>query len=376
MYGGAVGRVEGNDAKPGDLVEVLDEHGTLLGVGTYNPEARIAIRMLGRSLGPGGTIESLVAERVAQARDRRARLGLPSEATTAYRLINGEGDGLPGVMCDVLGDLASIEITTAGAERWLPTLVEAIGCPRVSVRVPPDSARFESIPPGDRLVPGRTALIEEESHVELRENGITWRLLPGKGQKTGFYTDQRENRALVATLAAGGSMLDCFCYTGGFGLNAARAGATEVVGADSSGPAVSVAAGTAKANDLDQTKWFKEDALRFMRGLGERKFDTVVLDPPKLARRRDNLDDAYKKYLAFNAEGIGRVKDGGWLVSCSCSGLVDQPMFLRMLSDAAHRAERQLVVHQIRGAGPDYPIPVAFDEGRYLICVVASVLPR
>ena len=327
--------------------------------------------MLGDRL-PEGGINALVRERVATATARRAAIGLPNDQTTAYRLLNGEGDGLPGVMCDRFGSLASIELTTAAAEAWLPTLLDCIDAPQISVRVPKDSARMEGIAPGDRF--GRAGDHPEE-HVELRENGLLWRLKPGKGQKTGFYTDQRENRAAVGALVAGGSVLDAFCYTGGFGLNAARAGATEVVGVDSSGPAISVAAGTAKLNGLDGVStWHKEDALRYMRSVGERQFDMVILDPPKLARSRDGLEDAYRKYRAFNTHGLARVRAGGWFVSCSCSSRVDETMFLRMLTDAAHLAKRRLTIHRVTGAGPDYPIPVSFSEGRYLICVVGSVV--
>ncbi len=335
-------------------------------MGTYNSQARIAVRMLGPS--PIEDIGEFVRERVLAAVRLREHLGLPNANTDAFRLINGEGDGLPGVMCDRFGDLASLELSTAAAERWLPTLLDALDAPRVSVRVPVDSARMEGIAPGQRLGRG-----DHEEHVTLRENGLSWRLKPGKGQKTGFYTDQRENRAAVATLAAGGTVLDTFCYTGGFGLNAARAGATEVIGVDSSGPAISVAAGTAKVNGLESTTWHKEDALRFMRSVGERQFDTVILDPPKLARTRDGLDDAYRKYRAFNVEGMSRVSPGGWFVSCSCSSQIDEKMFLRMLTDAAHLAQRRLTVHRISGTGPDYPLPVSFSEGRYLICVIGSV---
>ena len=365
VYSGAIQSAEA--APPGSLVDVFDDGGAHVGVGTWHGGARIAVRMLGREL-PDGGLQALIRERVATARRLRARFGLPSEATTAYRLLNGEGDGLPGVLCDVLGDLAAVQVTTVAAESWIPDVLDAVGLPRAHVSVPDDAARMEGLDPGDRL--GRGDL---EEHAVFRENGITWTLKPGRGQKTGFYADQRENRRAVGPLAAGGTMLDAFCYTGGFGLNAARAGAREVVGVDSSGPAVSVAAGTAKANGIDCATFHKEDVMRFLRGLGERTFDVVVLDPPKLARSRDALDDAYLKYRAFNVEGLRHVSPGGFLVSCSCSGLVSEELFLRMLTDAAHLAERRLTVHWTAGAGPDHPIPAAFPEGRYLKVVVASV---
>ncbi len=213
VYSGAVSRIEG-DPGPEGLVAVCDDRGQHIGVGALSKTARIAIRMLGSEL-PAGGVAALVRARIEGARALRARLGLPSAETTAYRLINGEGDGLPGVVCDVLGELAAVQITTAAAERWLPAVLESLTEPIVHVHVPPDSARMESIAAGDRLGRG-----DYEEHVDLLENGIGWRLKPGRGQKTGFYTDQRENRRMVRELAAGGSVLDCFCYTGGFALNA------------------------------------------------------------------------------------------------------------------------------------------------------------
>ena len=355
----------------GELVDVVDDRGITIGVGTVTPGARITVRMLGKSLLAGG-IDALIRERLVAARERRVRFGLPRAETTAYRLLNGEGDGLPGVIADVLGGLISVQITTAGAERWLPVLLdtlEAMFSPTgIAVSVPEDSARLEGMEVGDRFGRG-----ELEAHVPFLENGIEWRLLPGKGQKTGFYSDQRENRARLGALATGRTVLDAFCYTGGFGLNALKAGAAEVVGVDSSGPAVSVAHGTAAQNGLSGGVWHKEDAMRFLKELGTRQFDIVVLDPPKFARGKESLDDAFKKYLSLNALGLGAVKPGGTLVTCTCSGLVDDAMFLRMLTDAALTAGRRVFVHGVYGAGPDHPIPLACPESRYLTAVFATV---
>lgn len=367
IFSGAIERAEVPEGAPGGVVAVCDHNQKRMGVGTYNPTARIAVRMLGADL-PAGGIAELIKQRIDAARRLRAQFGLPNEQTTAYRLLNSEGDGLPGVIIDIFGTLASVQLTTAAAESWREHILAALDQPIVTVSVPVDSARMEGIAPGDRFGRG-----DDEEHVALMENGLTWQLKPGKGQKTGFYTDQRDNRRLVGQLAAGGSVLDAFCYTGGFGLNCAQAGATEVVGVDSSGPAVSVAAGTARQNGLTNTSFHKEDALRFLRGLGDRCFDMVVLDPPKLAKSQKNLHDAISKYRAFNVEALKHTTPGGFFVSCSCSGLVDESMFQRLLTDAAHYAKRRLFVHEVRGPGPDHPWPVALGEGRYLTVVIASV---
>lgn len=353
---------------PGTLVSVLDDQGRYVGVGAANPTARIAVRMLGFEFGP---LEAELRRRIRAARELRARFGLPGPTTTAFRLVNGEGDHLPGVIVDVFGQLVSVQLTTAAAESWLETLLNVLESELqplgITVSVPEDSARLENIAPGDRFGRG-----ELEAHVPFLENGIEWRLLPGKGQKTGFYSDQRDNRTRLAALCADASVLDCFCYTGGFGLNALKAGAREVVGVDSSGPAVSVAHGTAEQNGLTGGTWHKEDVMRYLKA-DERQWDVLVLDPPKFARTRDALDDAFRKYLSLNALGLTRVKPGGLLMTCTCSGLVDDTMFLRMLTDAALSAGRRVTVLGVHGTGPDHPIPVACPESRYLTAVLARV---
>ncbi len=365
IYSGAIASSEGAPAT-GGLVDVVDERGNVLGAGDFNGSSRIAVRMLG-ALEDGATEADWVRARVVAARDARVAMGLPSDDTNAYRLINSDGDRLPGVTVDVLGDLASVQLTSPAALRRLPLLLDALEESNVVVQVPKDAARLEGMEPGDR--PGRGDL---EAPVRVTEHGIVWTLKAGKGQKTGFYTDQRDNRAAVRRMAAGRHVLDCYTYVGGFALNAAAGGAASVVGVDSSGPAVSVATKTAGVNALDAT-FVKEDSLRYMRSLDEqRRFDLVVLDPPKLAHRRHAIDDAYRKYKVINATGIARVKSGGTLVTCSCSGMVDEPMFLRMLTDAAQQAGMRLVLQRVSGPGADHQTPLACPEARYLTVVFAT----
>jgi len=359
--------MEGAKPGPGELVDVADAGGQHLGVGVYNPSARIAIRMVDDSAAemPRG---AWIQARVQAAKTLREQLKLPSDETNAFRLINSDGDGLPGVVCDQLGSLASVQITSAAAEQWLPEIMDALGHDIIHVSVPEDAAKMEGIAPGHRLGRG-----DYEEHISFQENGITWNLKPGKGQKTGFYTDQRENRRLVRDLAAGKRVLDCYCYTGGFSLNAAKGGASSVVGVDSSGPAVSVASGTAALNNIEGVRFIKEDALRYLKSLGDECFDCVILDPPKLVRHRAHREQGLRKYTAINAEGMRHVTPGGILVTCSCSGLVDNTQFQRMLAEAAHRAGRRLTMLDIRGPGPDHLVPMALEEARYLSVVVCRV---
>ncbi|HIA01702.1 MAG TPA: methyltransferase domain-containing protein, partial [Myxococcales bacterium] len=168
-------------------------------------------------------------------------------------------------------------------------------------------------------------------------------------------------------------VLDTFCYTGGFALNAAKGGAKQVVGVDSSGPAVDLAQRTAKANELE-AEFHHEDVMRYLKALPEaEQFEVMIMDPPKLARNRHRIDDAYKKYRAINAEGLRRVAPGGFFMSCSCSSLVNDEMFMRLLTDSAHVAGRRLNLHKMLGPGMDYPTPMAHPEGRYLTVALCSV---
>ncbi len=372
IYSGAIAEITPGPPVAGALVDVADADGKHIGIGTFHPAARIAVRMVARGVFSGDE-GALVVSRVQRAAELRRALGLPSEYTTVFRLVNGDGDGLPGVVVDALGEVASIELSTSAAERWLPSILEAlqaIGFTAARVQVPEDAARLESMAPGDRFGFG-----DLDRHVVVLENGIRWNLRPDKGQKTGFYSDQRENRARVAAVAAGRSVLDLCCYVGGFALNAAKAGAREVVGVDSSGPAVSVAAGTAERNGLREACTFhKEDASRFLKALEARTFDVVVLDPPKLARGREHLDDAYLKYRALNAEALRHVADGGLMFTFSCSGIVSEELFLRMVTDAAHLAGSvDVSVLQALGPGADHLTPIACPEARYLTGAMVRV---
>ena len=188
------------------------------------------------------------------------------------------------------------------------------------------------------------------------------------------YRTLVEAPSLFAALGdvAGARVLDLGCGSGHFARALLVRGAREVVGVDSSGPAVSVAHGTAEQNGLTGGTWHKEDVMRYLKA-DERQWDVLVLDPPKFARTRDALDDAFRKYLSLNALGLTRVKPGGLLMTCTCSGLVDDTMFLRMLTDAALSAGRRVTVLGVHGTGPDHPIPVACPESRYLTAVLARV---
>ena len=376
IFGGAVARTSGEPG-PGDLVAVLDERGTVIGHGHRGGDGPIAVRML--SLGESTPNETeLIRTRLEEAIARRSLLGLPSDETTAFRLVASEGDRLPGLIVDRLGEGVVIQFGTAGMLRLegavKDALIELLSPDWLVVQVSEDAARMEGIAPRSLLVHG-----EEEAVAATRvlEWGIRHHVDPLGGQKTGFYADQRENRRRVAELASGRTVLDCHCYGAGFGLNALlRGDARAVTCIDSSPRVVRLARRNAEANGAD-LRVQQADAAAWLRGPAlDDVHDMILLDPPKFVRSRAHLKDALKKYRKLNELAMRALPPGGLLVTSSCSGLVTPEVFTRMLTEAGMRAERQVHVLEVRGQAPDHPFLAACPESSYLTCVIATVSPR
>lgn len=368
VFSGAIESVQGSPAA-GDAVEVRDHDDRVIGWGFFNPASsyRVRIVRLAREATLPEDPPGLVLARVRAAANLRQSLGLPGPGIDAWRLLNSEGDGLSGVTVDVYGPVAVVQVSA----RWAQvhrTLIEAAlrevqGPEEVVFRSVASVRREEGLEPDPPVAPG--------APVEVMEHGIRYALDPRQGQKTGFYLDQRDNRDLVRTLASGRRVLDAYCFTGGFALNAAAGGATEVLGVDSSGPAIQAARRNAEANG--RVVEFREgDALAAMEA-SPGEWDLVVCDPPKLAAGRAELEAAFPRYLRVNRAAIAAVRPGGILVTCSCSGAVRRDPFLDLLRDAAALAGRTLTVTHVRGAAPDHPVHPAWPEGEYLKCVVGFV---
>src|SRR6185295_17924750 len=246
VFSGAIDRVEG-DAAPGDVVAVADLEGRPIGRGFYNPRSQIRVRMM--TLKDEPVDAQLVAARVREAVALRSRLGLPSEATTAYRLVNSEGDALPGLIVDVYGDVCSVQFTALGMKRMEGAVLEALAAalaPRAIVEVGGGGfQQLEGFAASTRVVRG-----DEVTVVTCRENGIALEVEPLHGQKTGMFLDQRENRARIAGLASGARMLDLYTYAGGFALAALRGGAVSATCVDSSARALERVRAHAALNGL------------------------------------------------------------------------------------------------------------------------------
>ena len=368
VYANGVDRLEG-EAGAGDVVSLCDHDGRFMGRGLYNPRSQIPLRLLTRSEEPIDA--AFFRGRVAAARALRARLGLPSAKTTAYRLVNSEGDGLPGLVVDVYGDAAVVQITTLGmALRRAPifdALEAELGVASLFEAAAGSYAALEGFESTSRVARGAS-----RAEVPCLEDGIQLSVEPLGGQKTGMFIDQRENRIRVGELARGARVLDCYAYAGGFGLQAARGGAKSVTAVDSSTRAVARVEAHAARNGVE-VQAVEADVFRFLETATPRSFDLVVVDPPKFARARKDLEAARKGYERLNALALGVLAPGGILVTCSCSQNVDAVELERIVAAGGKLAGRQVQVFDRRGAAPDHPLPAGFTEGQYLKVIYAYI---
>jgi len=367
-YAQAVDRVEG-DARAGDVVSVVDHDGRFIGRGLYNPRSQIAVRLLTRD--DEAVDEAFFRRRLQGAIALRRRLGLPSEATDAYRLVNSEGDGLPGLVVDVYADAAVVQVSTLGLALRRATLFDVIttelGVRSLFEVAVSGYAELEGFAVASRIVRG-----ESRPSVTCREDGLTFDVEPLAGQKTGLFLDQREVRKRVGALARGARVLDVYAYVGGFGLQAARGGAASVTCVDSSARAIARIEAHATRNGLAANA-VEADAFRFLETTTPRAWDLVVIDPPKFARARKDVEAARKGYERLNTLALTACAPGAVLVTCSCSQNVDETELERILAAAAKNASRQVRVFERHGAGPDHPLPPAFPEGQYLKVLFAYV---
>ena len=368
VYANAILRVEG-EASPGDVVSLHDSDGKLIGRGLYNPRSQIPVRLLTRKNEPVDA--AFFRARLASAKALRTRLGYPSARTTAYRLVNSEGDDMPGVVIDVYGDAVVVQITTLGMAQRRAELFDAIEAelaPQSIFEVAAQSyAELEGFSATSRVARGTS-----RATVSCVEDGIQLEVEPLVGQKTGMFIDQRDNRIRVGQLSRGARVLDCYAYAGGFGLQAARAGAASVTAIDSSSRAVARIEAHAAANNV-KIEAIESDVFRYLETATPRSFDLVVIDPPKFARARKDLDAARKGYERLNSLALNALAPGGILVTCSCSQNVDAVEFERILAAGSKLAGRQVRIIESRGAGADHPLPAGFAEGQYLKVIFAFV---
>jgi 23S rRNA (cytosine1962-C5)-methyltransferase len=373
VYANAIERVDGK-ADLGSVVSLLDHDGRFIGRGTYNSRSQIPVRLLTRAEEPVDA--AFFVRRLRSAQALRAALDLPNARTDAYRLVNSEGDSLPGLVVDVFGDAAAFQVSTLGMAVWRDEIARAIEetvAPKTIYEVGAGSfAEVEGFAAETRVLRG-----ESRAQVPCQEDGIRIEAEPLAGQKTGLFLDQRPSRTRVGQLVAAAPkrfarVLDCYSYAGGFSLQAARAGATEITAVDSSSRAIGRIEAHAAANGA-QIRAVESDTFRFLETATPRSYDLVIVDPPKFAKARKDLDAATKGYERLNALALTACAPGAMLVSCSCSQNVGLEDFERILAAAARQASREIRVVDRLGPGGDHPLPPGFTEGQYLKVLFAYV---
>lgn len=368
IFEGSVARLNGR-AKPGGTVDVLDADGRTLARAAWSPKSQIRARIWSFD---SQTIidDAFFKRRVADAVARRQ--AMPQLAgQEGMRLIHGESDGLPGVIADRYGDTICLQLTAAGPDKWrkaiVGALVKATGVTRVYERSDSDVRGLEGLEPVTGWVHGEAP----DAALSIDENGVRLGVDVVGGHKTGFYLDQRDNRLLTRDLAAGKAVLNCFCYTGGFSLQALAGGAASTLSIDSSGPALVGARANLAMNpqlDASRAEWLEADvfeALRVFRKEG-RRFDLIVLDPPKFAPSAAHAERAARAYKDINLLGFRLLNPGGYLMTYSCSGGIGLELFQKIVAGAAVDAGRDARILRRLAAGPDHPIALHFPEGEYL----------
>jgi 23S rRNA (cytosine1962-C5)-methyltransferase len=367
VYAQAVAKVEGSPAE-GDVVDVLDPHDNWLGAGFYSPNSALVVRLLSRK--PGEVIDAAFFQQRLMAANtlRRDWLSLPRADTDGYRLVHAEGDGLPGLIVDIYGRAATVQLLTAGMKRREAEIFSAIRAVSGVDSIIEMPSREHQEHEGFSVEP-RVAFGENVSDLTFQERGFAYRLPFASAQKTGFYFDQRDNRARLEALCQGRKVLDVCCYVGAFTLAAARGGAREVLAIDRSEGALALAqAGVERAGCAARVRFERADVKKALPELVAQgaRFDVVVLDPPKLAHSARQLERARSIYRLWNSQALSLCEPGGLLVSCSCSGAMQPPDFLRTLALAAAEVGREVSLIALGEQAPDHPTPAAFQEGRYL----------
>jgi 23S rRNA (cytosine1962-C5)-methyltransferase len=373
VYAGAIDRLDGEPAD-GDEVELVSHAGNFVARGLWNSRSKIRVRLY------SWTPELLLDETFFRSKIdaavslRESTLHLTG-SNRACRLIFSEGDGLSGLIVDRYDQWLVVQFTSLALGQRRDLVAALLGervQPRgILLRTERGIGKLEGLELQDGLLWGEPPA----GPVVIEEDGLQFLVDLAEGQKTGFYMDQRENRATVARYAAGRRMLDGFCYTGGFALHAAHAGATAVLGVDVSESALALASANAQRNSLANVTFVREDVFRQLDNLvaaGER-FGLVVLDPPKFARARNALEEALRGYRRLQSQALKLLEPDGILVICCCSGLIDMTMLEELLAQLAVEQRRDVQILERRGQAADHPVAVTCLESSYLKCLITRV---
>lgn len=355
--------------QPGDIVRVVDGKGRFYGIGTINPHSLIAIRLLSR--GDETIDREFLFRRLDSALAARQRM---LGADSVCRVVFSEADGLPGVIVDRFGELVVYQTLTAGTDRMQQELIEWVETrlrPSAIVAANDSSMRaLEGLPQERRTVFG-----EIDEIFQFEQDGLQLLADPVKGQKTGYFLDQRSNRKLMQTFVRGGeSFLDLFCYTGAFGLYALKAGAGQVTFVDGSDRALELVKQVVLTNNyVDRASFVKADIFKWLKQ-SDQQYDIVSVDPPALAKSRSKATTALRTYRDLNARAMKWVKPGGLLLTSSCSGLISRVNWRKSLEEAAFKSRRNVRFLAFGTQAPDHPVLAAMPETEYLKFAVAQVV--
>lgn len=354
----------------GDLVRVVTDYGYDCGIGFYHPNSQIAVRLL-RHNEDALTVD-FFTQRLEYARIMREQF---FQNSRSYRLCFGESDFLPGLIIDRYDTYFALQTLSAGMEQRLPLILQALQelFPDIQGVIEKNDSRIrdlEGLPRRESVLWGTIPPI-----VRIKENGINLDISLEHGQKTGYFFDQRLNRAAIATIAKNLRVLDCFTNQGGFALNAAKAGAASCMGVDISQSAVDACIHNAQINDLTNTEFIKADVFTLLKQKAQHgeKWDMVILDPPAFTKSKHTVPQAKRGYADINRQALRLLSNGGYLVSSSCSHHISEEMFFDIIHDEAQRINRRLQLAWRGQQSPDHPILLGMPETQYLKFLVFRV---
>ena len=374
VFSGAIARVE--NGMPGGIVRVLAHDGTFLARGYYNPRSQIRVRLLTWDENEP-VDDEFWRRRIVRAWERRTSTLIRGEGT-AWRAIHAESDGVPGLIVDVYGPWLVVQFLTLGVEQAQEAIVRAL----VEVAQPlgilersdVDVRKQEGLLPRVRVLWGEAP----PERVDIREGGLRFLVDVWRGHKTGFYLDQRVNRAIVRHWAAGREVLNAFSYTGAFAVYALAGGAEHVTNVDTSASALALAEANLHLNEFPPDRWTNQegDVFRVLREYAAqgRTFDMIILDPPKFATSKATVQRAARGYKDINRLAFKILRPGGILVTFSCSGLIDADLFQKIVFGASVDAGVDAHILAYLGQSPDHPVRLSFPEGRYLKGLLLAVL--
>ncbi len=367
VFDNEIDRISGS-FENGDIVEVHDFDGYFMGYGFMNTKSKITVRMMSRRK-ENPVTEDLIERRVRAAWNYRKQ----TVDTACCRVVFGEADFLPGIVIDKFSDILVVESLALGIDRWKPVILDQLKkvLAEDGIEIRGIYERSDAKVRENEGMERWKGFIGEpfDTKVKITENGVKYIVDVEDGQKTGFFLDQKNNRAAVGRLCHGKKVLDCFTHTGSFALNAGKAGASSVLGVDASMTGIRQAEENARLNHLeDRVRFLCADVFDLLPELEEKgeRFDVVILDPPAFTKSRGSVKNAVKGYREINMRGLRLVEEGGFLATCSCSHFMEPELFAKTIREAAKSAHKRLKQVEFRTQAPDHPILWAANESYYL----------